>query len=409
MNILAVALADESQRFIKGYAPKGARLFLQPNIEVMRLAALLQPGDHLRYLDERVEPTGEPDQDLCLVHIGLGQEERARELLHNWTGSGCTPVIFGPQVTSWREAAPAWCRPRVVGDITDVWPRLRSDAESGHLQPLYLASGRPGYVAPRQVRANIEMDSDRQTMQFVRGCFCPGPVRPFCTEHLYYGTNTLIRTPEEIIGEVITLPRKRIHLLDDDVAAMPDYYLELFSRLRNYHRQWVVNASDRLFDNPRLVRLLSKAGTKVVYLNESFLLGRLHRATGNHQLVHQLYRRVKSLQANKMLVGARLILPAEPSIPTDYDKIASVLRQIDLDFIEPRFLRPDGSLARVVYRPMVTATEPAWLKNRFYSMETMTDRIIRRPRRVGVFTTAVYLLPYSAAYRQSFLEGLPWP
>jgi hypothetical protein len=58
---------------------------------------------------------------------------------------------------------------------------------------------------------------------------------------------------------------------------------------------------------------------------------------------------------------------------------------------------------------MVTPTEPAWLKNRFYSMETMIDRLVRRPRRVGVFTTAVYLLPYSAAYRQSFLEGLPWP
>jgi hypothetical protein len=110
-----------------------------------------------------------------------------------------------------------------------------------------------------------------------------------------------------------------------------------------------------------------------------------------------------------MLVGARLVLPMEPSMPTDYDKIASVLRQIDLDFVEPRFLRPDGSPARVTYRPMVTAAEPAWLKNRFYSMETIADRILRRPRRVGVFTTAAYLLPYSAAYRQSFLEGLPWP
>jgi hypothetical protein len=183
--------------------------------------------------------------------------------------------------------------------------------------------------------------------------------------------------------------------------------MQVFNRLRNYHRQWVVNASDRLFDQPRLIRLLSKAGVKVVFLNESFLLGRLHRAIGNHRLVHRLYRRVKSLQASKMLVGARLVMPLVPSLPTDYDKIASVLRQIDLDFIEPRFLRADGSLARVVYRPMVTTTEPAWLKNRFYSMEAITDRIARRPRRVGVFTTAVYLLPYCAAYRQSFLEGLP--
>ena len=409
MNVLAVALADEAQRFIRGYPPKGARLFLQPNIEVTRLAALLRPGDCLRYLDERVEATEQTDRDLCLIHIGLGQEDRARELAHNWSGSEVTPVFFGPQVTSWRDSAPTWCRPRVIGDITDVWDRLRADAESGHLQPVYVASGRPGYVSPRQIRLNIEMDSTRQTIQFVRGCFCPEPVKPLCTEHLYYGSNTLLRQPDEVVGEVITLPRKRINLLDDDVSALPEYYSELFGRLRDHHRHWVVSASDRLFDQPRLIRLLSKAGTKVVYLNESFLLGRLHRAAGSHRLVHQLYRRVKSLQASKMLVGARLTLPAEPSIPTDYDRIASVLRQIDLDFVEPRFLCPDGSLARVVYRPMVTSAEPAWLKYRFYSIEAMTDRIARRPRRVGVFTTAAYLLPYSAAYRQSFLEGLPWP
>lgn len=409
MNILAVALADDSQRFIKGYPPKGARLFLQPNIEVLRLAALLQPDDHLRYVDERVESAEQPGRDLCLIHVGLGQDDRARELSRRWAGSGCTPVFFGPQVTSWQEKAPTWCSPRVVGDITDIWFRLRADEEAGQLQPLYAASARPGYVVPQPIKVNIEMDSSRQTVQFVRGCFCPEPVKPLCSEHLYYGNNTLMRTPDEVIGEVIALPRKCIHLLDDDVAAVPDYYMGVFSRLRNYHRQWVVNASDRLFDNPRLIRLLSKAGTKVVYLNESFLLGRLHRAIGNHRLVHQLYRRVKSLQASKMLVGARLAMPVEPSLPTDYDKVASVLRQIDLDFIEPRFLGPDGSLARVVYRPMVTPTEPAWLKNRFYSMETIADRMIRRPRRVGVFTTAVYLLPYSTAYRQSFLEGLPWP
>ncbi|MBM3330664.1 hypothetical protein FJY68_02280 [candidate division WOR-3 bacterium] len=407
MNVLAVALADDTQRFIKGYAPKGARLFLRPNLEVMRIAALLRPGDRLRYLDERVESAEQPDHDLCLVHIGLGQRDRGRELLHNWTTGAGTPVFFGPQVTSWREAAPAWARPRVVGDITNIWPQLRADAESGRLRPVYVATEIPGYTSPRQVGVNFEMDSAGQTIQFARGCFCPEPVRRLCTEHLYYGRNRMMRSPEEIVGEVITLPGKRIQLLDDDVAAAPDYYQELFTRLRDHRRQWIVNASERLFEQPRLIRLLSKAGTKIVYLDESFLLGKLRRAADSHRLTHQLYRRVKSLQANKMLVGARLVMPLEPSTPPDYDRIATLLRQIDLDFIEPRFLRPDGSLAQVVYRPTITSAEPAWLKYRFYSMGTIADRMLRRPRRVGFFTTAVYLLPYSAAYRQNLLEELP--
>jgi len=408
VNVLAVALADDSQRFVKGYPPKGARLFLQPNIEVMRLAALLRPEDDLRYIDERVEQAERLSGDVCLVHVGFGQGNRARDVPRDLTGRPA-PVFFGPQVTLWRDGAPDWCQPRVVGDITEVWPRLRADAESGSLLPLYRASGSPGYVAPRQIKVSPEMDSGRQTVQFVRGCCCPEPVRPFCPEYLYCGNNRLMRTPEEVIGEVITLPRKCIHVLDEDVAAFPDYYHDVFRQLWNHRRQWIVNASDRLFEHPRLIRLLAKAGTKVVYLNETFLLGRLERAVTDHRVVRQLYRRVKSLQAAKMLVGARLTMSATPDRPVDYEQIASVLHQIDLDFVEARFLTRDGDLAPVAYRPMVTASEPAWVKNRFYSMETIADRLIRRPRRVGFFTTAVYLLPYSLAYRQSYLEGLPWP
>jgi hypothetical protein len=408
VNVLAVALADESQRFIKGYPPKGARAFLQPNIEVMRLAALLQSGDVLRYIDERVEPTEPLDGGLILVHVGFGQQSRAHEV-HRRRTEGPAPVFFGPQVTSWGDATPDWCRPRVVGDITDVWPQLRADAESGRLQPLYRASGRPVYVAPRRVKVNPEMDSGRQVIQFVRGCFCPEPVKPLCTEHLYCGDAKLMRTPEEIIGEVITLPGKRIHLLDEDVAAFPDYYYDVFRRLWNYRRQWVVNASDRIFEYPRLIRLLAKAGTKVICLNETFLLGRVEQAVTDDQMIRRLYRRVKSLQAAKILVGARLVMPETPDKPVDYRQIAVVLRRIDLDFVEIRFLSRHGGLAPVAYRPMVTTGEPAWVKNQFYSIEAIADRLIRRPRRVGFFTTAVYLLPYSMAYRQSYLEGLPWP
>jgi hypothetical protein len=406
VNVLAVALADDSQRFVKGYPPKGARLFLQPNIEIMRLAALLRPEDDLRYVDQRVESAERLAGDVCLVHVGFGQENRARDVPRDWTGPSA-PIFFGPQVTLWRDAAPDWCRPRVVGDITEVWTRLRSDAESSTIEPLYCASGDPGYIAPRQIKVSPEMDPGRQTIQFVRGCFCPEEVKPLCPEYLYFGDKRRMRTTEEVIGEVITLPRKRIHVLDEDVAALPDYYYDVFRRLWNQRRQWVVNASDRLFDHPRLIRLLAKAGTKAVYLNETFLHGRLDRAVTDHRLVRQLYRRVKSLQAAKMLVGARLTMPATPEEPVDYEQIASVLRQIDIDFVETRFVSRDGGLAPVVYRPMITTGEPGWVKNRFYSMETIADRLLRRPRRVGFYTTAVYLLPYSMAYRQNYLEGLP--
>jgi hypothetical protein len=410
VRILAVALADEAQRFTKGLPAKGARLFVEPNIEVMRLAALLEPEDEIRCVDERVENAEQPGPEcLCLVHVGFNHEDRARDIARTWDAAGCAPVFFGPQVTAWNNNPPDWCRHRVLGDITGVWHRVRLDAARRELAAEYRSSGEPSYVVPRALKAGPDVNTSLPSIHFARGCFCPEPVRPFCPEHLYYGTAQFQRDPEEIVGELISLHNERIRLLDDDVTAFPDFYFGVFRRVWNYRRQWIVNASDRIFELPRLVRLLAKAGTRIVYLNESFLLGRLDRALSDQKMVRWLYRRVKSLQAAKMLVGARIVLPAQSDEPAPYERIASVLRQIDLDFIEVRFTTPDGRLARVAYRPMLGMSEPAWIKHRFYAMDAINDRLIRRPRRVGFYNTVMYALPYSLSYRQNFLERLPWP
>jgi hypothetical protein len=407
VRILALALADEAQRFVRGYPPKGARLLLRPNIEVCRLAALAGTDDRFDYLDERVDVL-EVDSaaDLVLCYVGLGHDPSAREVaLHH---PDLPVVFFGPGATRW-STRPEWARHRVCGDITGIWPNLARDARTRSIRTLYASSGPPRYTVPRQaLGCNPEMTGDYRSINFIQGCSCPEPVRGFCTSSLYYGDQVSQRTPEEIVGEVITIPNKHIHLLDEDVARFPEYYRDLFRSLWNYRRHWTVNASERLFDYPDLVRVMAKAGTRIVFLDDSFLIDRLMPATRDNQIVRWLYRRVKSLQAARMLVGARVTIRLRPD--TDYDAIAGVLRRIDLDFIETRFIQQGpgrDELVSVSYRPMVQKHEPGHVKNRFFAMDSILDRLFRRPRRVGFYTTAMFLLPYSMAYRQNFLEGLP--
>jgi len=120
---------------------------------------------------------------------------------------------------------------------------------------------------------------------------------------------------------------------------------------------------------------------------------------------------VKFIQARRMLVGARLILRLDQDHWPDFNRIATVLHRIDLDFIEPRFIMADPTgadrLVPITYRPMLQPTDPAWVRNRFYSLREIIDRLVRRPRRVGFYSTLLYLLPYSLAYRQNLLEGIP--
>uniref|UniRef100_A0A7V3PSR5 Uncharacterized protein n=1 Tax=candidate division WOR-3 bacterium TaxID=2052148 RepID=A0A7V3PSR5_UNCW3 len=409
MKILAVAAAFESQKFVGGYPPKGARLFLQPDIEICRLASLTNE-DEFVYQDERVEIIGQGDFQLVLVRIQFNQEESARPLVERFTEIGIPVLVFGPQVTAWDDTeVPGWVKHMVRGDITLVWDRILQDCKSGKLQPLYSAPQEPHYVVPRFIFPQpLLMNNHYQAVQFVRGCACPLEFKKLCPEFLYYGERTAFRSRDEIVGEVVSLPGKYIHLLDDDVACAPDYYYKLFAHLWRYRRHWRVNAGEHLFDYPALIRLLSKAGVKIIFLNETFLNSRLEQALTSEAMVKYLYRRVKFLQSRRMLVGARLVLPATG---VDFRQIANVLTRIDLDFIEPRFVAIDHEgqprLVPVCYHPMVQSDEPGWLMSRFYAFDLLVDRFVRRPRRVGFHSTLWYLIPYSLAYRQNFLEGIP--
>ncbi len=407
MKILALALTDQARRFTAGYPPKGAALLLRPNREIRRLAALAGPNDQFRYLDERVESLEvEGTEDLILGHVGLGRSSSARDfaLRH----PNLPVVFFGPEPTQW-QTPPDWVRHRVVGDAAAVWDDIVADARARTLKSAYIAPRQPRYVVPRRGHElNWTMAADTESISFIQGCCCPNAVQRFCPDSIYYGNEMNIRPPEEIVGEVLSIPHKHLHLLDDDVARFPEYYREVFRAVWNYRRYWTVNASVRLFEYPGLVRVLAKAGTRVVLLNDTFLLGRLERAVHDNRLLRWLYRRVKSLQANKMLVGARATIRLGPDV--DYEGLAAVLRRIDLDFLWTRFLAPgpDGDrLVPVAYDPVVQKHDPAYLKNRFFAVEAIVDRLIRRPRRVGFYTTVRFLLPYSLAYRQDFLEGLP--
>ena len=344
--------------------------------------------------------------------MDFGQTEAALETAHLLENRGLPHLLFGPQVTAWNDSPPAPLRGRVIGDIVNAWPAIRRDALAGGLRNAYRAPTRPCYHPPlRPFGRWPEMNTTVQATRFIVGCDCSPGFAPWCRERLYYGAERLLRDPAEVVGEILSMPGKNIALLDDDVSAEPDYYEEMFRHTRNYRRYWTVRAGPGLFCRPRLIRLLAKSGVRLVFLNEDFLDGRLNPAATDRRRLRSLYRCVKSLQSARMLVGARVPVRFDPACPPDFEPLVSVLRRIDVDFIEPRFFVPDGrggwQPRRFSYRPMLTSREPGWLANRFYAMSSILNRLGRRPRRTGFYTTARYLLPYSMAYRQDLLEGLP--
>ena len=416
MKILALSLADDRRRFERGFPPKGARLLLNPDLEIAQLFSLAGT-DELTYQDEKAElidltvPT-----DLILISADFWQESRIREVVFQASDRGKPVVIFGPVASTRGHELAGIPATTVRGSILSVWSELRADAAAGRLKKTYQAAPEPSY-APFDLEAVAKpaFDPGFQSLRAIVGCRCPPRLKPFCRQHLYHGDRLLKRDLKELTTEVLRLRRKHVYLLDEDVALDPDFYQEFFSRVWRLKREWTVLAGERIFDNPRYVRLLAKAGVRVVSLNESWLdLARLNRILARRSFARQMRNQIRLLHRQRLLVGCRISLFLEPGQKIDYGVSYRAIEPLSVDFLQVRFFareEPDAPFSPlfVPYQPGLTQDRPTWWKSCFYGLGAIARRSLRRPIRVGFYSTFRYYYPRSFAYRQNLLEGIGYP
>jgi hypothetical protein len=439
MKILAVALADDSRRFARGFPPKGARLLLNPDLEIAGLMTVAA-GDQIAYQDEKVEVLDlTVGFDLALISTDFWQESRIREVVLDLRTRGKPIVLFGPVATVKCEELRNVADSIIVGNILNVWHELRADAAQGRVKPLYRASDSPNHAVPDlEDSTKPAFDGSFQCLRAIVGCRCADPVRPFCRQYLYHRENLMKRDLEELTGEVCDMRHKHAWLFDEDVAQDRDFYREFFSRVWRFKREWTVLAGDSIFDDVAYVRMLAKAGVRVMMLTETWLSqARLRRMAGNRQLVRHMRNQVRLLHRQRLLVGVRVSLFLEPGQEFDYAGTYDVIEKLNMDFLLVRMFAcseraagpaekggapaapfasgsdtcpvPDHQPLFVSYQPGLLPDKPTWWKNQFYGMGSIIRRSLRRPVRVGFYSTVRYYYPRSFAYRQNFLEGIAYP
>ncbi len=409
MRILAIMPANDSVRFEKGSLFKGNGFFRIPNVEVAKLYAI---GSQLIYMDERVEEVDfEREADGVLIYTEFGTEIRLREIALSFRRRRKPVIFFGPLASLLPERVKEWADSVVIGDITLVWEEVEKDIEEHRLKPYYHAPREPRYIAPRMERVGKKgLYKNFQPITAIIGCFCNEDLRKFCPYWLYYRRSIRRRDIKRVIEEVDRLPLRRTFLMDDDIASYPEYYLNLFKKLSYHNKEWVVQASKRIFSYPKLIKALNKGGVRVVYIKEGWLedLGR-----------DNLYKRQKEVQllhSNRLLVGARIRIDR----PLDFLKFYDCLYRLRVDFVEIKTLKlfedetHRSSVAEIITLPEKFLVEDLstgilWVKNKFYSLSSILIRGAEILPQVGLYNTIFYFFKYNFSYRQNFLEDIPYP
>jgi radical SAM superfamily enzyme YgiQ (UPF0313 family) len=69
-----------------------------------------------------------------------------------------------------------------------------------------------------------------------------------------------VRPVDEVIDEIRHLSGRLLAFLDDNLTARPQYAFELFRRMESFNKLWYSQASIKIAENEKLLRLAKKSG-----------------------------------------------------------------------------------------------------------------------------------------------------
>lgn len=399
-KFLFIYLPSSSLCYQEYFPPKGANYFLKEKEEILQIKSLI----NFDYQDLRIRKLELTEYDPIFIYCDfLSDFSTINSTIELSQNNKRKIFIFGPLITYYFYYQPLFFEnlkkkgvSLIVGFLPNIINKILEKKENSQI-----------YLAP----TTLNYLPSNSKISLIIGCYCPEIFKPFCKNFLYFKNNIKIRKIKEVINEISRYKKKLIEIDDEDIANNFDYYIDFFSFVWRFRKHWIVNASPKIFDSQQFIRLLAKAGVKIIYLNESWLNLEEITEKDENKLIKEKRKEVKSIQKEKILVGTKLsFILKEKEI--DFKKIYNVFKKIDFDFLEVKFFKEKNQqiyFAHLSYQPFLPKTSPVILKREFYSLRNIIYRLLKRPKRIGFYNTFFYALPLNLAYRQNFLEGISYP
>ncbi len=396
---------------------------LTPSLALTSFAAVTPAHWEVRYWDENLldgRPPFEPLPAVVGITVHLTFAARAFELAHWYRCRGSKVVLGGLHVLSNPEECAPHADALALGDGVQLWPRILADAESGRLQPRYLATYENDYREdPPPRRSLLPRHGFLTTTSLIatRGCHnrCG-----FC----YLATDGLrmpyrMRDPAQVAAEFAQDRQPYAVFIDNNLGSNREYLRALCHALRPLNKIWSAAVSIDVTDQPDLIRDMALAGCTGVFVGfESLTDENLADARKKTPKTADYARRVRLLHENGIQVNGSFVLGFDHDRPDVFARTAQWIEENRLECAtfhiltpypatplfhqmeaERRLLHRDWSLydtAHAVFRPKHMSPEEleegyAWIYARLFSHASIWRRRPEDWRAVAPYLAMSYL------------------
>ena len=274
------------------------------------------------------------------------QAPRAYQLAADFRRQGIPVVMGGIHATMCVDEVLARVDAVVTKEGETVWPRVLEDFKSGRLQRQYDG----GHVPVRRLRARatdlLPEGYAFGSIQTTRGC----PLNcSFCSVTTFNGTQYRQRPVDDVVAEFLTIPEKRVLVVDDNlIGTRPEHIArakELFRALvkAKLRKEWIAQSTINFADDEELPALARAAGCCGVFIGfespSAEGLSELGKKF-NLQKGRDFRASVRRIQRHNIQVMGSFIIGLDIDEAGIGKRVAETARQYGVDSLNALFLTP---------------------------------------------------------------------
>lgn len=433
MTILFYNPAPSQSRFTPFEAMRGSPFFRRPNYDALRLAHLSKGHDFL-YCDEHIETLSDIAPDIVVIHVPLNLARHVENFIAaKWHGENII-VCYGSYPTLFPKESKEFCTSVVVGDIAAVWKQILGDCRKKKPANVYRSDRTKNFTVDRRLESKFGFTPFYSQVRTSYGCQCTDENKDYCYENIMYKNPVQWKLEEaaEAIGEV---KRKAVFLLDDDFLFDMDYGIRLLEKCWRHKKMWIFQTTSEIFKHPKIFPIIRDDGVRIIYLKEDWFGRNVLQDMNNGDYVKEKEYQINMIHNHRITAGCKIRLGFEGENHKAYQRLMKLLVKLRIDIIELAVQTPlpgtktyrrydaknqilsDLSLYDQ-WMPVVNIPGMApqalysmmeWLRDSFYSWDSIMLRQIIVSPRLGFYNTIFFYLLPNISYRSNFLEKVGYP